>query len=124
MAEASAVKDPDFERMSKEEIVAWFDNTDDISPVLASMAPATEAVRPAPSGPMMLASIRLPVAMVEQIDSLSDMVGVRRSDIIREALTAYLAEHTSPVGRDEAEHALDVLRRLVASREAWRADAA
>jgi metal-responsive CopG/Arc/MetJ family transcriptional regulator len=40
---------------------------------------------------------------------------MRRSDVIRDALTAYVVEKTSPVGRDEAEHALDILRRIVAS---------
>lgn len=116
---------PDFERMTKDEVIAWFDAADDISPVLKSMVPATEPViRPANDMPMMLASIRLPVAMVEQLDSLADLDGVRRSDVIREALAAYLAERTSPVGRDEAERALDVLRRIVADRTAPHAEAA
>lgn len=81
------------------------------------MTPATEpAHRPVPEVPMMLASIRLPVILVEQLDSLADLLGIRRSDVIRDALAAYVVEKTSPVGRDEAEHALDVLRRIVASR--------
>ena len=33
---------------------------------------------------------------------------------MREALTRFVAEQTAPVPRDEAEHALDVLRRIVA----------
>jgi metal-responsive CopG/Arc/MetJ family transcriptional regulator len=49
------------------------------------------------------------------LDSLADLQGVRRSDVIRDALTAYVVEKTSPVGRDEAEHALDILRRIVAN---------
>jgi metal-responsive CopG/Arc/MetJ family transcriptional regulator len=40
----------------------------------------------------------------------------RRSDVIREALSTYVAEKTAPVGRDEAERALGVLRRVVADR--------
>lgn len=36
--------------------------------------------------------------------------------MVRDTLAAYVVEKTSPVGRDEAEHALDVLRRIVASR--------
>src|SRR5262245_42585431 len=103
--------------MTKDEIVAWFDASDDISPMLASMAPASEPVTsPTPGIPMMLASIRLPVAMVEQLDSIADIDGQRRSDIIRAALAAYIFERTSAVGRDEAERALDVLRKVVASR--------
>ncbi|GEM_PF-2198435 len=116
---------PDFDRMTKDEIIAWFDTAPDISPVLASMTPATEPVaRPATDTPMVLASIRLPVVMVEQLDSLADLQGARRSDIIRDALATYINERTSPVDRDEAERALDILRRLVASRAARRADAA
>lgn len=85
--------------------------------MLTSMTPATEdADRPSQEIPMMLASIRLPVLLVEQLDSLAAMQGVRRSDVIRDALAAYVVEKTSPVRRDEAEHALDVLRRVVASR--------
>jgi predicted transcriptional regulator len=118
------MNNPDFERMTKDEVIAWFDNTRDISPVLGSMTPATEPVRRTAEVPMMLASIRLPVAMAEQLDSLADLQGVRRSDIIREALAAYLTERTAPVGRDEAEQALDVLRRLVTNRTDRRADAA
>lgn len=117
---------PDFEHMTKDEVLAWFDAADDISPLLKSMAPTAEAVtRPAPGeAPMMLASIRLPVTMVEQLDSLADLDGVRRSDVMREALTAYLRDRTSPVGRSEAEHALDVLRRIVADRTEPHAEAA
>jgi predicted DNA-binding protein len=116
---------PDFERMTKDDVIAWFDRTDDISPALASMSPATEpATRRSPEIPMMLASIRLPVILVEQLDSLADLHGVRRSEVIREALAAYVAERTSPVGRDEAEHALDVLRRIVNGRAGGRSDAA
>jgi predicted DNA-binding protein len=111
------VTTPDFDRMTKDEVIAWFNTTDNLGPAVASMTPATEPAPRRPAEvPMMLASIRLPVALVEQLDSLADLQGVRRSDVIREALTAYVGERTSPVDRDEAEHALDVLRRLVANR--------
>ena len=113
---------PDFEHMTKDEVIAWFRTTNDLSPMLADMQPATEpASRPAPEVPMMLASIRLPVAIVEQLDHLASSQGVRRSDVIREALSSYVAEKTAPVGRDEAERALDVLRRVVADRTNPRA---
>ncbi|HEX6498767.1 MAG TPA: ribbon-helix-helix protein, CopG family [Micromonosporaceae bacterium] len=113
---------PDFEKMTKDEVVEWFRTTQNLSPMLSSMTPATEpATRPATGVPMMLASIRLPVVLVEQVDRLAEAEGVRRSDVIREALAAYVAEKTAPVGRDEAEHALDVLRRVVASRSGGRA---
>jgi predicted DNA-binding protein len=111
------VSGPDFEQMTKDEVIAWFKTTKDLSPMLASMVPATEpATRTTPEVPMMLASIRLPVVLVERVDGLAGLLKVRRSDVIRDALAAYVVEKTSPVGRDEAEHALDVLRRIVASR--------
>ena len=108
---------PDFDRMTKDEVIAWFRTSDDLRPALVSMRPATESTsRPVPEVPMVLASIRLPVALLEQLDSLADLQGVRRSEVVREALAAYVAERTAPIGRDEAERALDVLRRVVASR--------
>lgn len=66
---------------------------------------------------MMLASIRIPVPVVEEVDRLADEDGVRRSDIIREALGRYIMMRRSPVSADEAQHALDVLRRVVTARE-------
>jgi predicted DNA-binding protein len=117
MEEAGVVKGPDFERMTKDEIIAWFKTTDDVTPMLESMQPATEpASRSVTEIPMMLASIRLPVVLVEQLNHLADVQGVRRSDVIRDALATYVTDRTAPVARDEAEHALDVLRRIVASR--------
>jgi predicted transcriptional regulator len=117
--------DPDFDRMTKDEVIAWFDSAEDISPILAGMSPATDpAPRRAPDIPMVMSSIRLPVVLAEQLDSLADLHGVRRSDLVRDALARYVAEHTSPVGRDEAEQALDVLRRVVASRTIGHPDAA
>jgi predicted DNA-binding protein len=115
------VSKPDFECMTKDEVIAWF-RTSDLSPVLAGMTPATEPVRrPARDASMVLASIRLPVVLVEQLDHLASSQGVRRSDVIRDALSVYVDEKSAPVGRDEAEYALDVLRRVVADRTDHRA---
>jgi len=110
--EAGAVSEPDFDRMSKDEVITWFQNTDSLAPVIRSMTavPATGAV---PEAPMMLVSIRLPVALVEQLDRIAVESVTRRSDVIREALTGYVAARTAPVGQHEAEQALDVLRRIV-----------
>ena len=104
--------------MTKQEIIAWFESAESIAPMLASMAPATEPVAPPTGVPMTLASIRLPVVLVEQLDAIADRHGVRRSEVIREALVSFVASRTAPVGRDEAERALDVLRRVVADRNA------
>ncbi|MEV6705901.1 ribbon-helix-helix protein, CopG family [Micromonospora wenchangensis] len=116
--------EPDFERMTKDEVVAWFQHTDSLAPVIRSMT-ATPASGTAPETPMALVSTRLPVALVKHLDRLAEQAAVRRSDIIRDALTSYVTTRTEPVSHDEAEHALDVLRRVVAARTTkGRADAA
>jgi hypothetical protein len=40
----------------------------------------------------------------------------RRADLVRDALAEYVAARTAPVERDEAHHALEVLRKLVENR--------
>jgi hypothetical protein len=40
---------------------------------------------------------------------------MRRSDVIRDALTTYVADQTNAVDRDDAVHALEVIRRIVAN---------
>jgi metal-responsive CopG/Arc/MetJ family transcriptional regulator len=72
---------------------------------------------------MLLASIRLPVEMVDRIDEYAQSDGVTRSDLVRDAITAYLADRTKDVSRDEAEQALAVISRIVHERTG-RADAA
>ena len=108
--------EPNFNRMtSKDEVIAWFQNTDSLAPVIGSMTAApTSGV--APESPMMLVSTRLPVALVEQLDRLAEQTAVRRSDVVRDALAGYVTARTAPISRDEAERALDVLRRIVTAR--------
>jgi predicted DNA-binding protein len=105
---------PDFDKMTKDEVITWFKTSTDLSPMLASITPATEPATRTES-PMMLASIRLPVDLMEQLDQLAAVQGVRRSDVIRDALAAYVSDHTRAVDRDEAKRALEVLRRIVAT---------
>jgi predicted DNA-binding protein len=57
---------------------------------------------------MMLVSIRLPVMLVEQLDRLANSRGVRRADVIREAISVFMA--------NEPERALDLLRRAAHER--------
>jgi predicted transcriptional regulator len=118
LEEASTVSDPNFDSMTKDEVIAWFRTTDTLAPAIRSMTPSAEpAADPVPEIPMMLASIRIPVPVVEEVDRLADEDGVRRSDVIREALGRYIMMRRSPVSSDEAQHALDVLRRVVTARE-------
>lgn len=104
--------EPDFEQMTKDEVIAWFHHTDSLAPVIRSMTKAS-TTGTAPETPMMLVSIRLPVTLVEHLDHLAEQSATRRSEVIRDALTGYVTAHTTPVSHDEAEHALDVLRRIV-----------
>ncbi|MFF5172646.1 ribbon-helix-helix domain-containing protein [Micromonospora sp. NPDC000089] len=116
--------EPNFDRMTKDQVVAWFQNAESLAPVIRSMTEAP-ASGTAPGTPMMLVSIRLPVPLVDQLDRLADQSDTRRSDIIRDALTRYITARTAPVSQDEAEQALDVLRRIVTTRTTeGRADAA
>ncbi|GGM10803.1 MULTISPECIES: ribbon-helix-helix domain-containing protein [Micromonospora] len=108
------MSEPEFDRMTKAEVIDWFQSTDSLAPVFDSMTPGPAAPA-APEAPLMLVSIRLPVAMVERLDHLAEESGVRRSEVIRTALHEYVATRSTPIGRDEAEHALDVLRRIVRS---------
>jgi predicted transcriptional regulator len=119
------VSGPDFEQMSKDEVVAWFNAAEDVSPLLSAVTPVSDEVAsPATDGPMALISIRLPVAMVDELDSFADMGHTRRSDIIRDALASYIKDRTAPVGPDDAEQALEVLRKVVAGRFGSQAEAA
>lgn len=107
---------PDFERMSKDEIVDWFDSSGDVSPLLSTVVPTTDGVASPADGPMALISIRLPVAMVDELNGLAELGQVRRSDVIREALASYIKKQNALVGPDDARQALEVLRKVVAGR--------
>ena len=54
--------------------------------------------------------------MVEKLGGLADVQQAWRSDVIREALASYVRERTAPVGPDDAQQALEVLRDVVADR--------
>jgi hypothetical protein len=111
--------------MSKDEVVAWFDASDDVSPLLSTVEPVVDGVvSPAADGPMVMSSIWLPVSMVEELDGLADVQQARRSDVIREALASYSRQRTVPVGPDDAQQALEVLRKVVAGRFGNQAEAA
>jgi predicted DNA-binding protein len=114
---------PDFDRMTKDEILDWCESTDDVTPLFAGMQPATEEIRRPPGPPMLLASIRLPVEMVDRIDEYAQNDGVTLSDFVRDAIAAYIADRAKDVSRDEAEQALAVISRIVHERTG-RADAA
>ena len=70
----------------------------------------------APVSSMRLYTFRLPPELIERIDDLADRDRKRRADLVRDALTRYVEQRTAPVPQSEAEHALEVLRRVVESR--------
>jgi hypothetical protein len=113
--EETAVTAPDFDRMTRDEFLEWFDTTDDHSALIATLEPSTAPLAPlGPDGIPFLLSVRVPLPLVEKVEAIAEAQGVSRSEIIREALAAYVAEKTAPVSQDEAEQALEVLRRVVA----------
>ena len=65
---------------------------------------------------MRLYTFRLPPDLIERIDDLADRDRKRRADLVREALLRYVEERTAPIPPDEAEHALEVLRRVIVAR--------
>ena len=101
------------------------DTSEDVSPLLSAVEPVADGVvSPAADGPMAMISIRLPVAMVEELDGLADAQQARRSDVIREALASYVQGADRAGGSDDAQQALEVLRKVVAGRFGNQAEAA
>jgi predicted transcriptional regulator len=114
---------PDFDQMTKEEIIEWFDTTEDHSALLATMVPSTAPVEdPGPDGFPLLLTVRVPLRLIEKVEAIAEAQGVSRSEIIRDALAAYVKDKTSPVSQDEAERALEVLSRVVAGHVARSQD--
>jgi Arc/MetJ-type ribon-helix-helix transcriptional regulator len=122
---------PEFDDMSKAEIVEWFSNAsdDELAEVVRTAQPASD-VPAAASGagtaavPLLLTSIRLPVELVRELDEVAAAEGTNRSEAIRIAVAAFLRERRGAVGPTEAERALDVLRRLVQQHGVGYPDAA
>ncbi len=110
-------RDPD--KMTREQAIAWFAGAseEDLADVVRSAKrPAAETGRSAGADagiPLMLTSIRLPVDLVAHLDEVAAADGVNRSEAIRAAVTAYVNERRGEIGASEAEHALEVLRRVV-----------
>ena len=107
---------PDIDGMSRDELLAWFEAPDvDLRPLFDRMVPSTEPVAEVP--PMHLTSIRLPVELMDQVDRYATVHQMTRSEVIRDALLALLAQ-VNPGGSDDVIHALDVIRRALTDRAA------
>lgn len=70
---------PDFDRMSKDEVIAWID---------PPLDPGFEMV--VRTGSMAPVSVWLPAPMVDALDRVADARRAPRADVVRQALTAYL----------------------------------
>jgi predicted DNA-binding protein len=105
--------------MSRDQAVEWFANAsdDELADVVRTARRPVGRVVPASSDaaaiPLMLTSIRLPVDLVAQLDEVAAAEGINRSDAIRTAIAGYVRERHGVVSAAEAEHALEVLRRVV-----------
>jgi predicted transcriptional regulator len=126
----TTVSAPDFEKMSKAEIVTWFSTAPESS-VVEVLRAAHEvddppaATRPDDGSiPLMLTSIRLPVELVRSLDAVAAVEGVNRSEAIRLAIAEFVRQRTGEVSPSEAERALDVIRRVVGEHVNSRRDAA
>lgn len=107
------------DKMSRDQAVEWFSEASDedfAEVVRTARRPTGDTRRAAGSEaaiPLMLTSIRLPVDLVGQLDEVAAAQGLNRSEAIREAVAAYVQERRGGISVSEAEHALDVLRRVV-----------
>lgn len=111
---------PDFDSMSKDEIVEWFVTAGDgdLAEVVRTAQPVRNTVAPqSGSGdsaiPLLLTSIRLPVDLVAGLDEVAAAEGTTRSEVIRLAVAALLRQRRGEVSGVEAEQALEVFKRLV-----------
>lgn len=103
----------EFEKPGNAEAAAWLDGTD-LRSIMDGDDEAPEVKPPDTRTAMQLVNVRLPVDVVEAIGALAaERGGQSRSEIIRVALTQYLERETGPVPQAEAEHALDIIRRIV-----------
>jgi hypothetical protein len=83
--------------MSRDQLVAHFDNGGDISELLRGAAPGP-SLGPTPSPediPMIVTGVRLPSAMVERLDALAGNDKGGRSGVIRRAIDEYLERHSA-----------------------------
>ena len=87
----TAHRDP--RKMSREELVAYFDRGGDISELLRGAAPGPD-LGPAPEPeavPMIVTGVRLSSATVRRLDELAGNDRGGRSGLIRQAIDEFLA---------------------------------
>jgi predicted transcriptional regulator len=80
-------KDGYFDSMSEDEFFAWMTHPEGLAPD----APMT-----------MLLGVRLPVDLVYRLDLVVERDGTNRADVLRDALTAYLADRVVDIAPDRA----------------------
>lgn len=80
-------------KMSRDELVAYFEAGGDISELLRGAVRGPD-LGPAPAElPMMVTAVRLPVTTVERLDALAGRDRAGRSGLIRRAIDEFLERH-------------------------------
>jgi hypothetical protein len=84
--------------MTREELVAYFDNGGDVATLLrgATKGPDLGPVPNAADLPMVVTGVRLPSSTVERLDELAGQDKGGRSGLIRRAIDEYLDRHAGP----------------------------
>ncbi|WP_327003810.1 ribbon-helix-helix domain-containing protein [Dactylosporangium sp. NBC_01737] len=95
---------PDFDRMSKDEVIAWLDPPVDTG--LSPSAPELDLeTRRSADVPMTPVNIWLPVPMLRELDRVAGVRNAQRADVIRQALSSHLAQRAdAPTGAEGAHH--------------------
>jgi len=99
------------QNMSGEELMQWWDSTDDHSAIFEGGYVLRRSESEPPPAIMHIISVRLPVTMAEKVERVARSEGASRSDLIRAAITEYIDGRN--ITRNEAEQALQVLSRMV-----------
>jgi hypothetical protein len=81
--------------MTRDELVAYFDNGGDISDLLrdAQLGPDLGAAPAPETVPMIVTGVRLPFAVVQRLDELAGNDKGGRSGLIRLAIDEFLDRH-------------------------------
>jgi hypothetical protein len=96
------VHGPDFDRMSKDEVIAWLDPPVDAGAPARSPEPDLETRR-ASDVPMTPVNVWLPAPMLRELDRVAGVRNAQRADVIRQALSSHLAQRKD--GAEGAHHA-------------------
>jgi hypothetical protein len=94
----------DFDRMSKDEVIAWLDPPVGVGLPLSVWELDPESRRTS-EVPMTPVNVCLPVPMLRELDRVAGVRNAQRADVIRQALSSHLAQRAdAPTGTEGAHH--------------------